>query len=247
MIGQEEAELLNAMLEDPTRRWRRAQEAELKYWIDKGHLYTQYDARFWKGALRHFELTFADMARFPGGVVVDVGCGPRGMVHFLDTDKLRIGLDPIRFAAGVGGACEDTGVHRIQGVGEQMPLATESADLVICYNALDHVARPDLVLQEIHRVLRKGGLLLLLVLSFPRFTVPLFPILSRVDVPHPHHWTHNGMKRLLLSSGFVTEFEGCAKRNDWPLGWLEALAPTNWKHVLSNWLHHKSAFRGRKK
>ena len=234
------------MRRDPSKRWRRAQEAELKYWVDTGHSYTDYDAGFWERALSVFERTSDDVATFPGNVVVEVGCGPRGMIHFLDIDKLRVGLDPLHYASGVADVGKDTGVERIQGVGEYIPMANECADIVICYNVLDHVAQPDLVLQETYRILRKGGLLLLLVLSFPWFALPLFPLLSRVDVPHPHHWTHGGIRRLLLNSGFEAEFERCTKRNDWHLGWAESLKPANWKHVLSNWLHHKSVFRGRK-
>jgi SAM-dependent methyltransferase len=45
--------------------------------------------------------------------------------------------------------------------GEQLPFANESFDLVFSDNVFEHVARPDRVFAEVHRVLRPGGSFLL--------------------------------------------------------------------------------------
>jgi SAM-dependent methyltransferase len=47
------------------------------------------------------------------------------------------------------------------GISEHLPFASEYFDSVLCTQVLEHVARPWLALQEIGRVLRKDGLLLL--------------------------------------------------------------------------------------
>lgn len=49
--------------------------------------------------------------------------------------------------------------------GEQLPLASDRFDLVICTQMLEYVPQPSLVFGEIHRVLRPGGSLLLSVPS----------------------------------------------------------------------------------
>ncbi len=49
----------------------------------------------------------------------------------------------------------------IVGRGEQIPLADASFDLAICTQVLQYVSEPAVVVAEIHRVLRKGGVLLL--------------------------------------------------------------------------------------
>jgi SAM-dependent methyltransferase len=49
--------------------------------------------------------------------------------------------------------------------GEQLPLGSDRFDLVICTQVLEYVAQPSLVLGEIHRVLKPGGVLLLSVPS----------------------------------------------------------------------------------
>jgi SAM-dependent methyltransferase len=53
--------------------------------------------------------------------------------------------------------------------GEQIPLATEQFDLVICTQVLQYVAEPAVVIAELHRVLKPGGHLILSVPAiFPR-------------------------------------------------------------------------------
>jgi SAM-dependent methyltransferase len=53
--------------------------------------------------------------------------------------------------------------------GEQIPLASGVFDLVICTQVLEYVFDPSVVVKEIHRVLKPGGVLLLSVPAiFPR-------------------------------------------------------------------------------
>ena len=47
--------------------------------------------------------------------------------------------------------------------GEQLPFPQESFDLVICTQVLEYVPEPEKMLSEIHRVLRRGGTLILSV------------------------------------------------------------------------------------
>jgi SAM-dependent methyltransferase len=49
--------------------------------------------------------------------------------------------------------------------GEQLPLRDAQFDLVICTQMLEYIAQPALVINEIHRVLKPGGTLLLSVPS----------------------------------------------------------------------------------
>ncbi len=90
-----------------------------------------------------------------GATVLDLGCGPgwyldamrdRGAVAFgveMSADEL---FDrPIR--------ATDT----LLGDGTRLPFATGSFDGVMCSNMLEHTPNPELVLDEIARVLRPGG------------------------------------------------------------------------------------------
>lgn len=66
-------------------------------------------------------------------------------------------------------------------------------DTVLCSEVLEHIARPDVALAEIHRVLRPAGCMILSV-----------PFLSRLhEEPHDYwRFTEHGLRELLLRSGF---------------------------------------------
>jgi len=80
------------------------------------------------------------------------------------------------------------GMLNVVAVGESVPFADETFDLVICTQVLPYVADPQRVLAEIHRVLRKGGELFLSVPAIlPRY--------------HDIRWCFmpDGLRRLLAS------------------------------------------------
>ncbi len=65
-------------------------------------------------------------------------------------------------AAGRGKASADTvtaadHMRLVRGLGEEIPLRSESVDAVLCKGALDHFMDPALTLREIGRVLKPGG------------------------------------------------------------------------------------------
>jgi SAM-dependent methyltransferase len=83
---------------------------------------------------------------------------------------------------------EGTGVDRIEDV-HDLSFADESIGTVICLETLEHVADPIRAVQEMHRVLRPGGVLAISSIMF-------FPI-------HEHPWdfwrfTPEGFERLLV-------------------------------------------------
>jgi SAM-dependent methyltransferase len=93
-----------------------------------------------------------------------------------------------------------------------LPVDDASFDAVVCTEVLEHVAEPARVLDELHRVLRPGGRLLV--------TVPFVGELH--EEPHDHYrYTSHGLRGLLARAGFAdVEVE--------PLtGWYSTIA-----HVL---------------
>jgi SAM-dependent methyltransferase len=89
-------------------------------------------------------------------LVVNVGCGvirrfePSGSARYLATD-LRV-LANVDFASDAG----------------RLPLADGSVDLVLALELLEHVTRPQAVLDELRRILKPGGTVIISVPS----TVP---------------------------------------------------------------------------
>jgi SAM-dependent methyltransferase len=97
--------------------------------------------------------------RPPKDVLV-VGCGPRPRTIRVLGDRgyRATGVEPI--ASFVREAEEYLGGSNevLQGWAEGLPVAPASQDLVLCENVMEHVVSPRAALDEMHRVLRPGGI-----------------------------------------------------------------------------------------
>jgi SAM-dependent methyltransferase len=97
------------------------------------------------------------MAPNVGGRILDVGCGSKPYRSLFVSAKEYIGLEidtPHNREAKRADFFYD---------GEIFPFESVAFDGVICNQVLEHVFNPDVFLQEIHRVLKPGGNLLLTV------------------------------------------------------------------------------------
>jgi demethylmenaquinone methyltransferase/2-methoxy-6-polyprenyl-1,4-benzoquinol methylase len=102
--------------------------------------------------------------------VLDVGCGPgltaQAALRLVGPTGYVIGLDPssgmLREARK--GPCQNL----IQGVGEELPFPDGSFDFLSMGYALRHVSDLRVAFREYRRVLRPGGIVLLLEISRPR-------------------------------------------------------------------------------
>jgi len=107
------------------------------------------------------EAALGDDGFFAGKVVLDVGPGPLGFPDACPA-RLAIGVEPLaqRFAEH-GLLLEDSPPVYLSTGAESVPLLSESVDVVLARNSLDHVDDPELVLREVRRLLRPGGTLIL--------------------------------------------------------------------------------------
>lgn len=62
-----------------------------------------------------------------------------------------------------------SGVHQVAGSAFSVPVKDEAMDAVFCASLIEHVARPEMILSEIERVLKKGGMC---YMSFPPYYNP---------------------------------------------------------------------------
>ena len=82
------------------------------------------------------------------------------------------------------------------------PIATDSVDVAICFNVLDHVQYPQKVLSEAYRILKPSGTLFLNCHIVGIFFVPIRRMLKFVDPSHPHHFSMKDLRHLVGKCGF---------------------------------------------
>jgi SAM-dependent methyltransferase len=136
----------------------------------------------------------------PDSSVLDLGCGRGGVVELFWHDvKLAAGLDP-----DVPSLAEHRapGMPVLRGVGERLPFAGESFDLVVCLWVLEHVKEPRTVLREVRRVLRPGGHFIFLT---PNLRNPLL-LLNRIGKTIP-----------VLQTRLVSRFYGRREADTFPV------------------------------
>ncbi|MBJ7458118.1 MAG: class I SAM-dependent methyltransferase [Thermoleophilaceae bacterium] len=162
--------------------------SELAFWIDHwdkhirdGHLWgenslelsgdsevaAEYEERRWQQARAEVnrvlqEAKIEDKNFFDGKVVLDIGPGCVGFPDAVAVPaKLSFGVDPIAEAYRDSGLLIDSDAIYLNTPAERIPLLSESVDVIVCRNSLDHVDKPTTVVAEIHRLLRPGGTLIL--------------------------------------------------------------------------------------
>jgi 2-polyprenyl-3-methyl-5-hydroxy-6-metoxy-1,4-benzoquinol methylase len=93
--------------------------------------------------------------------VLDVGCGPRGSLEFLkDHNAQLVCVDPLAKEYGKLGADRHVMTY-IAANAETMPCMDGAFDIVTSVNSLDHVDELHAASQEMIRVLRPGGLMII--------------------------------------------------------------------------------------
>lgn len=185
------------------KRFEQAQESERDGW-DK--LWKDNRARqdkpkeYWQ----HYIGLLKEWANLkPSDKALDIGCGPYGMISYLDQGR-RYGLDPlIDFYLSNFDMPKEVKWER--GCGEDMPFEDSFFDVVITTNTIDHTQNPQAVLNEINRVLKEHGFLFLTVNTYSWRVRAVKVFLERIgagDPAHPHTLTATEVKQLLNKSGF---------------------------------------------
>ena len=145
----------------------------------------------------------------PDSRVLDLGCGRGGLVELVWRE--------VKFAAGLDPDIPSLSEHRapgmpvLRGVGEHLPFASDSFDVVVSVWVLEHVKEPLKVLREVARVLRPGGHFVFLT---PNLRHPLVSM-NRIGRAIP-----------LLQTQLVSRFYGRREADTFPVQYRANTART---------------------
>jgi 2-polyprenyl-3-methyl-5-hydroxy-6-metoxy-1,4-benzoquinol methylase len=134
---------------------------------------------------------------------IELGCGYGAILHF----ARRAGYRGLR---GVDASPQQVELAQrlgIEGVSQGdlwttlERLESGSQDLVIAFDVIEHLAKPELVafVDAVHRVLRPGGRW---IINTPNGESPLFGRVRYGDLTHELAFTRLSLSALLLASGF---------------------------------------------
>jgi SAM-dependent methyltransferase len=90
--------------------------------------------------------------------VVEIGSGAHGLIFYFGTEH-RIGVDPLAVSYRSLFPCWQRRAQMIAAIGEALPFADQSFDVVLCDNVVDHAESPRKIVSELARILVRGGLL----------------------------------------------------------------------------------------
>ncbi len=200
-------------------RWDEAQSYEKGYWeteakkikqgLSRGLSWYAWRAenlvRFLKQSLQD------DLPDLKQANVLEVGSGPVGIVAFLEALH-RVAVDPL---ADYYRSSPELSKHRSVEVeylaikGEDLPFDSQSFDLVIIDNVIDHVLNAQAVVTEIKRILKQKGILYLTVNLHPMPGAWIHRLASglHIDRGHPHTFTLKSIRRMLHNHGFIIQGE----------------------------------------
>lgn len=125
---------------------------------------------------------------------VEIGAGPYPSIATVQW-KRAVAVDPLADGYTAEGLlpkdCHCDQVTYLACAGENIPLPSGFADLVVLENCLDHVDDPPAVVRECRRLLAPGGLMWLLV-----------DLMEYRDHMHPNPFTEQRLRELLRGHGF---------------------------------------------
>jgi ubiquinone/menaquinone biosynthesis C-methylase UbiE len=130
------------------------------------------------------QLTLKEVAPRHGELILDVGCG-RAIdgARLWEKGAKVIGLEPSLVMLGRAKEHLSENNARValtQGIGENLPFKAHSFDKVMCKGALDHFFSPSKTMEEIARVLKPDGQMIISIANFDslgfRLGKKLYPV-----------------------------------------------------------------------
>lgn len=156
--------------------------------------------------IKHLEDVKQELAflnNLPPGRILDIGCGLGYLLSGLDERWERHGVEISQFAARQAAQWGRIFVGKVQ----DAQYADAYFDVVVMHHVIEHVADPEAMIQEVFRILRDGGILVLGTPDFDSGAARRFGDKYRLlhDPTHIRLFTNESMHRFLRDYEFVID------------------------------------------
>ena len=149
--------------------------------------------------------------------ILDVRCGIGNTLFALDANGFRkiAGLDAERQLIEYARDSVPT-AHVVVASGEGIPFRNAAFDCVICYDLLEHVMKPERVVENISKVLKHNGILYMSFANGYSMNDVLFRLGGRIirgRSSHVQRFRRNDIETMLMKAGLeietILETKGC--------------------------------------
>lgn len=146
--------------------------------------------------------------------IADIGCGTGYGTQLLSEMGQVVGLDVSENAIGYAKATYSSGEY-ILGDASAAPFKDASFDAVTAFEVIEHLPEPEKLLEECHRILKRGGTLFLSspnpahIGNILRKVLLRIPIPPKVDMDNKYHlreFSYPESLSLISSHGFELEW-----------------------------------------
>jgi len=137
----------------------------------------------------------------PSGSIIEIGCGYGFFLALAQQHYRARGFDIASDA--VTYARERLGVDASNQDFLEAEIPDQSVDIVVMWDTIEHLPRPDLVVKKVGRILKPGGVLALTTGDIESITARLRGKSWRMIHPptHLHYFSRKTIRRLLTSEG----------------------------------------------
>lgn len=154
------------------------------------------DTHWWYAERRHL---LGNMIRsLAPGLALDVGAAGGGNTRVLRDAGWRVAA--LEYGADGAQVASERGLPVVRADATLLPVASEALDLVVAFDVLEHLVDDDACVDDIYRVLRPGGTLLVAVPCDPKLWSE-----HDVAVDHVRRYTRKTLHDVLVDGGFVIE------------------------------------------
>ena len=113
--------------------------------------------------LGSFAMTGWDAKAYKGKCILEVGCGPYGMIEIFPDESIRLAFDPLNDEYDQLFSKIRSETIKYTSVWKEVTEKKQEFDLAICFNVLDHTDDPEKVLAQMMAALKSGGQFLIQV------------------------------------------------------------------------------------